>query len=97
MPIVNDNSSTFAGVFQQLTRKDNNEVEYSDWTSSPGYTNVVQSPLQTPVSTKGGRINNRSKASKGNRSGPQTPVSNAGGKFSYLLGFFCLTFIISLA
>ncbi|KAI5318884.1 hypothetical protein L3X38_038592 [Prunus dulcis] len=62
----------------QLTRKDNNEVEYSDWTSSPGYTNVVQSPLQTPMSTKGGRINNRSKASKGNRSGPQTPVSNAG-------------------
>ncbi|RXH76375.1 hypothetical protein DVH24_019263 [Malus domestica] len=61
----------------QLTQKDNNEVGYSDWTSSPGNTNVIQSPLQTPVSAKGGRVNNRSKASKGGRSGPQTPVSIA--------------------
>ncbi|CAN6719584.1 unnamed protein product [Malus baccata var. baccata] len=62
----------------QLTQKDNNEVGYSDWTSSPGNTNVIQSPLQTPVSAKGGRVNNRSKASKGGRSGPQTPVSIVG-------------------
>ncbi|CAN6577319.1 unnamed protein product [Malus baccata var. baccata] len=62
----------------QLTRKDTNEVEYSDWTCSPGNTNIIQTPLQTPpMSTKGGRVNNRSKASKGGRSGPQTPVSNA--------------------
>ncbi|KAL5538152.1 hypothetical protein UlMin_042804 [Ulmus minor] len=64
----------------QLKRKnglDNNEVSRSDWTSSPGYTNVANSPLQTPVSAKGGRTYNRPKSSKGNKSTPQTPVSNA--------------------
>ncbi|XWS56051.1 hypothetical protein CRYUN_Cryun09bG0053500 [Craigia yunnanensis] len=61
----------------QLRRKstvDNNEVESSQWTSSPGVTSVSNSPFQTPVSAKGGRMNNRSKA---NRSTPQTPESNA--------------------
>uniref|UniRef100_A0A5B7BK93 Putative transcription factor E2FA isoform X2 n=1 Tax=Davidia involucrata TaxID=16924 RepID=A0A5B7BK93_DAVIN len=65
----------------QLKRKngtDYNEVESSEWTSSPGYTNIVNSPLVTPVSGKGGRIYGRSKVSKSNRSGPQTPMSNAG-------------------
>ncbi|KAL4605997.1 hypothetical protein ACB092_09G070100 [Castanea dentata] len=57
---------------------DDNEVQSIDWTNSPGYTSVVNSPLKTPVSAKGGRIYNRSKGTKGNRSGPQTPVSNAG-------------------
>ncbi|MCL7025950.1 hypothetical protein MKW94_012545 [Papaver nudicaule] len=54
------------------------EAESSDWTTSPGFAEVVNSPLQTPVSGKGGRVYNRTKASKYNRSGPQTPVSNAG-------------------
>lgn len=65
----------------QLKRKsgtDENEVQSIEWTTSPGYISVVNSPLNTPVSAKGGRIYNRSKGSKGNRSGPQTPVSNAG-------------------
>lgn len=58
---------------------ENNEADHSDWTSSPGYTNLANSPMQTPVSAKGGRTYNRSKGgSKGNRSAPQTPVSNAG-------------------
>ncbi|KAK7838394.1 transcription factor E2FA isoform X2 [Quercus suber] len=57
---------------------DDNEVQSIDWTNSPGYTSVVNSPLKTPVSAKGGRIYNRSKGTKGNRSGPQTPVANAG-------------------
>ncbi|PON97398.1 E2F Family [Trema orientale] len=57
---------------------ENNEVDRHDWTSSPGYINVVNSPMQTPVSAKGGRTYNRSKGSKGNKSAPQTPVSNAG-------------------
>ncbi|XVF76124.1 hypothetical protein PTKIN_Ptkin13bG0240600 [Pterospermum kingtungense] len=61
----------------QLKRKstvDNNEVESSQWTTSPRVTNISNNPFQTPVSAKGGRINNRSKA---NKSTPQTPVSNA--------------------
>lgn len=69
---------------QQLKRKsgtDDNEVHSIDWTSSPGCNSVVNSPLKTPVSAKGGRIYNRSQAPKGNRSGPQTPVSNAGETF----------------
>ncbi|KAJ4705371.1 Transcription factor [Melia azedarach] len=65
----------------QLKRKtgmDDNEVESSEWVGSPGLTNISNGPFQTPVSAKGGRVNNRSKATKGNRSAPQTPVSNAG-------------------
>ncbi|KAE9465628.1 hypothetical protein C3L33_02460, partial [Rhododendron williamsianum] len=37
---------------------------------------TTNSPLRTPVSGKGGRIYGRSKVSKNNRSGPQTPMSN---------------------
>ncbi|KAF8403353.1 hypothetical protein HHK36_011455 [Tetracentron sinense] len=65
----------------QLKRKSETEeyeAESSEWTTSPGYTEVVSSPLRTPVSGKGGRIYSRTKVSKCNRSGPQTPVSNAG-------------------
>ncbi|PPD67464.1 hypothetical protein GOBAR_DD35651 [Gossypium barbadense] len=36
--------------------------------SSPGVTSISNSPFQTPVSAKGGRINNRSKTSKANKS-----------------------------
>lgn len=75
--------------YQQFKRKgtsDNNEAE-NNWTSSPGYNNIIQSPFQTPVSTtKAGKTNNRTKASKG-KSGPQTPASNAGEKCSYLFSF----------
>ncbi|XP_030548649.1 transcription factor E2FA isoform X2 [Rhodamnia argentea] len=55
-----------------------NEVASNLWTNSPGHVNVVNSPFQTPVSAKGGRIYNRSKGSKANKSGPQTPLSNDG-------------------
>ncbi|KAL4354912.1 hypothetical protein GQ457_06G025390 [Hibiscus cannabinus] len=64
----------------QLKRKntvDKYEVEPSQWISSPGVTSISNSPFQTPVSAKG-RVNNRSKTSKANKSTPQTPVSNAG-------------------
>ncbi|KAK1563745.1 hypothetical protein Q3G72_032116 [Acer saccharum] len=58
---------------------DDNEVESSEMVSSPGLINISNCPFQTPVSAKGGRINNRSKGTKGNnRSTPQTPVSNVG-------------------
>ncbi|KAK9290630.1 hypothetical protein L1049_008802 [Liquidambar formosana] len=69
----------------QLKRKsvtDDNEVESSEWTASPGFTDLVSSPLKTPLSGKGGRIYNRSKVSKGNRSAPQTPMSNVGSPSS---------------
>ncbi|XP_041027728.1 transcription factor E2FA-like isoform X1 [Juglans microcarpa x Juglans regia] len=57
---------------------DENEVQSAEWATGPGYTCVVNSILNTPVSIKEGRIYNRPKSSKGNRSGLQTPVSNAG-------------------
>ena len=84
-------------ILQQLKRKgglEKNEVDRGDWTSSPGFIHVVGSPLQTPVSAKGGRTYNRSKGTKGNRSTPQTPVSNVGKYFTiskvscFLLTFF---------
>ncbi|CAN8287454.1 unnamed protein product [Cochlearia groenlandica] len=45
--------------------------------SSSGFSSIPNSPCQTPVSAKGGRVNIRSKA-KGNKSIPQTPITNAG-------------------
>uniref|UniRef100_A0A803KR80 E2F/DP family winged-helix DNA-binding domain-containing protein n=1 Tax=Chenopodium quinoa TaxID=63459 RepID=A0A803KR80_CHEQI len=53
------------------------DAESSDWTTSPGYTDVVSSPLQTPVSGKAGK-GRGSRISKCNRAGPQTPMSNIG-------------------
>ncbi|KAF7149196.1 hypothetical protein RHSIM_Rhsim03G0066900 [Rhododendron simsii] len=64
---------------KQLKRKSGTDfidAGSSDWTSSPGCTDTTNSPLRTPVSGKGGRIYGRSKVSKNNRSGPQTPMSN---------------------
>ncbi|KAK9156823.1 hypothetical protein Scep_003397 [Stephania cephalantha] len=65
--------------FKRKTESDDCEAESSEWTVSPGYTEVVNSPLRTPVSGKVGRVNSRSKASKYNRSGPQTPMPNSAG------------------
>lgn len=65
---------------------EDNEAETSDWVGSPGLTNISNGPFHTPVSAKGGRANNRSKGIKGNRSTPQTPVSNAGEKITYHSG-----------
>ncbi|KAG8503397.1 hypothetical protein CXB51_001315 [Gossypium anomalum] len=73
-------NSLDVAALMKLKRKSttvNKEVESSQWTTSPRVTSTANSPFQTPVSAKGGRINNRSKASKANKSAPQTPVSNA--------------------
>ncbi|MFS7915362.1 putative E2F Family protein [Helianthus anomalus] len=65
---------------QPVKRKlgtDYNKLPSNEW-ASIGYTATVNSPLQTPVSAKGGRINARSKATKSNKCAPQIPVSNTG-------------------
>ncbi|KAA3455463.1 transcription factor E2FB-like [Gossypium australe] len=54
------------------------EVESGDWARPPGYTEVIGSPLQTPVSGKGGKAQKTSRLTKNSRSGPQIPASNLG-------------------
>ncbi|TYI10105.1 transcription factor E2FB isoform X3 [Gossypium hirsutum] len=54
------------------------EVESGDWARPPGYTEVIGSPLQTPVSGKGGKAQKASRLTKNSRSGPQIPASNLG-------------------
>ncbi|XP_054800447.1 transcription factor E2FA isoform X1 [Prosopis cineraria] len=51
--------------------------ESQGWSNSPA-ANVTSSPLKTPVSAKGGRAYSKSKVAKEGKSGPQTPISNAG-------------------
>lgn len=53
------------------------DAESTDWTTSPGYTEVVNSPLQTPVSGKGGK-GRASRITKSSRAAPQTPMSSVG-------------------
>ena len=53
-------------------------AESSDWTTSPGFNEVVSSPLQTPVSGKGSKGQRASRITKCNRAVPQTPMSNVG-------------------
>ncbi|GMH12180.1 hypothetical protein Nepgr_014021 [Nepenthes gracilis] len=63
-------------------KRKNEMVEYDaescDWTAGPGYAEVVNGPLQTPVSGKGGRGPRASRIAKGGKSGPQTPMSSVG-------------------
>ncbi|XP_057953369.1 transcription factor E2FB-like [Malania oleifera] len=63
----------------QLKRKNEAadcEVESSEWTTCPGYVEVVNSPVQTPISGKVGKTQKR--ITKCSRSGPQTPASHVG-------------------
>ncbi|OMO83177.1 hypothetical protein COLO4_22655 [Corchorus olitorius] len=65
----------------QLKRKSDTadrDVESSEWTMHPASTEVASSPLQTPVSGKGGKAQKTSRLTKSNKSGPQTPASNLG-------------------
>ncbi|KAE8671660.1 Transcription factor E2FA [Hibiscus syriacus] len=66
-----------APLLKRKNTVNKNEIKSSQWTGSPGVTNISNSPFQTPVSAKG-RVNNRSKNPKANKSTPPTPVSNAG-------------------
>ncbi|XP_076893653.1 transcription factor E2FA-like [Bidens hawaiensis] len=84
IPSGNDAATLRATAAEPVKRKlgtDYNRVPSNEWAST-GYSATVSSPLHTPVSAKGGRINARSKVTKSNKSAPQTPVSNTGSPSS---------------
>uniref|UniRef100_A0A0E0F9M8 E2F/DP family winged-helix DNA-binding domain-containing protein n=1 Tax=Oryza meridionalis TaxID=40149 RepID=A0A0E0F9M8_9ORYZ len=55
-------------------REENEAAESNDWMMSPGYTNPAGSPVPTPLSGKGSKAFAKSKAAKGQKSCPQTPL-----------------------
>ncbi|KAL9228615.1 hypothetical protein vseg_004171 [Gypsophila vaccaria] len=63
---------------KRKSEKTDNDAESTALIMSPGYTEVVNSPNQTPVSSKAGKGKRAPKITKSNRSTPQTPVSNIG-------------------
>ncbi|KAK9175468.1 hypothetical protein WN944_027475 [Citrus x changshan-huyou] len=67
----------------QLKRKSDTadrDAESSEKTTGPGYTEIVNSPLQTPVSGKGGKAQKTSRLAKNSKIGPQISASNLGHK-----------------
>uniref|UniRef100_A0A6M2F267 E2F/DP family winged-helix DNA-binding domain-containing protein n=1 Tax=Populus davidiana TaxID=266767 RepID=A0A6M2F267_9ROSI len=52
--------------------------ESSDWNAGHGYMEVVTSPLQTPVSGKGGKTPKTSRLSKSSKSGSQSAAAALG-------------------
>ncbi|KAK9185540.1 hypothetical protein WN943_025896 [Citrus x changshan-huyou] len=65
----------------QLKRKSDtadHDAESSEKTTGPGYTEIVNSPLQTPVSGKGGKAQKTSRLAKNSKIGPQISASNLG-------------------
>ncbi|GMI81660.1 E2F transcription factor 1 [Hibiscus trionum] len=54
------------------------EVESGEWVMPQGYTEVVSSPLQTPVSRIGGKAQKTSRLAKSSKLGPQIHASNFG-------------------
>ncbi|KAK9062434.1 hypothetical protein SSX86_019620 [Deinandra increscens subsp. villosa] len=53
-------------------------ISHYESTSNEWAASTVSSPVHTPVSGKGGRVNGRSKVTKNNKAAPQTPLSNSG-------------------
>nr|XP_043635776.1 transcription factor E2FA isoform X2 [Erigeron canadensis] len=83
-PYANDGGTTTdqqpEAIIQPVKRKigtSYSEVPTNEW-ASVGYTATINSPLHTPVSVKGGKVNGRAKVTKNNKAPPQTPTSNAG-------------------
>lgn len=65
----------------QLKRKSDtadHDAESSEKTTGPGYTEIVNSPLQTPVSGKGVKAQKTSRLAKNSKIGPQISASNLG-------------------
>ncbi|XP_052308561.1 transcription factor E2FB isoform X3 [Populus trichocarpa] len=68
-------------LFQTLKRKSDaadHQGESSDWNAGHGYMEVVTSPLQTPVSGKGGKTPKTSRLSKSSKSGSQSAAAALG-------------------
>ncbi|RZR79163.1 hypothetical protein BHM03_00004795 [Ensete ventricosum] len=61
---------------QKPENKDNEAAVSNELKTSPGYAGA-NNPLLTPVTGKGGKTNDSYKVAKYNKSGPQTPMSNA--------------------
>ncbi|KAG8093625.1 hypothetical protein GUJ93_ZPchr0012g19419 [Zizania palustris] len=55
-------------------REENEAAESNDWMMSPGYPNAAGSPVPTPLSGKASKTFVKSKAAKGQKSCPQTPL-----------------------
>lgn len=80
-------TNVWNGFSQLLKRKNGyqtNEVEVREQTASTAYSEIANSPIRTPVSAKGGRINGRAKVTRNNKSVPSTPISNTGETHSYI-------------
>ncbi|CAN0847397.1 Transcription factor E2FA [Linum grandiflorum] len=76
---VADRETEAIVVRSPLKRKlDDNGLESSQWTSSPGQTDASSSPYQTPVSSKGGRTYNKPRSTKANKSIPRMSMANPG-------------------
>ncbi|CAL0310543.1 unnamed protein product [Lupinus luteus] len=54
------------------------EGESKEPSHSLGYNNVINNPSNTPVSKRGARTYNKAKVPRDGRSGPPTPISEAG-------------------
>ncbi|XP_010527175.1 PREDICTED: transcription factor E2FA-like isoform X2 [Tarenaya hassleriana] len=90
-------------ALKRKSTMDSGDVQSNNGFTSPCFTSLSNTPYQTPVSEKRGRVINRSKASKGNRSTPQTPISNAASpatltptgscRYDSSLGFLTKKFI----
>lgn len=81
--------------YVQLKRKpeqeDKEAAESSERSTSQGCAEAVTSPLQTPVSGKGGRSYGRCKATKCDKSGWHTPISYSRKDSPFQL---CLLFYV---
>ncbi|KAK4772914.1 hypothetical protein SAY87_027933 [Trapa incisa] len=68
----------FRSSLKRLGGLEGNDAIHSMWPNSPGSSNLISSPFHTPMSARGPRACSRTKGTKGNKSAPQTPISNAG-------------------
>ncbi|CAN1251895.1 Transcription factor E2FB, partial [Linum perenne] len=53
-------------------------AESSEWNNSSAYTDVVNTPIQTPASGKGGKAPKTSRLSRGKKSAPKNAIANIG-------------------
>ncbi|KAJ6927713.1 hypothetical protein NC651_011667 [Populus alba x Populus x berolinensis] len=74
-------SEVIPDILSTLKRKSDasdHQGESSDWNAGHGYMEVVTSPLQTPVSGKGGKTPKTSRLSKSSKSGSQSAAAALG-------------------